>query len=90
MALNIAPGAGAVSASSGLKNFQLGVWKDMLDEAINRPRSPEFTAATFHLFLVRAALVNLDRAGLLPAVAEFVGRYPGNARRCATKARPAS
>ncbi|MEI7611458.1 MAG: THUMP domain-containing protein [Betaproteobacteria bacterium] len=71
MALNIAPGAGRGFGFQRLKNFQLEDWKDLLDTAMDA----EKPAAKAHIYgsdispvSVRAALANLDRAGLLPAV----------------------
>ena len=72
MALNIAPGAGGRSFGfQRLKNFQLGVWKDMLDEAMDAEKPAAFAGiygSDISPVSVRAALANLDRAGLLPAV----------------------
>ena len=54
-----------------LKNFQLGVWKDMLDEAMDVEKPAAFAGiygSDISPVSVRAALANLDRAGLLPAV----------------------
>ena len=72
MALNIAPGAGGRSFGfQRLKNFQLGVWKDMLDEAMDVEKPAAFAGiygSDISPVSVRAALANLDRAGLLPAV----------------------
>ena len=72
MALNIAPGAGGRSFGfQRLKNFQLGVWKDMLDEAMDAEKPATFAGiygSDISPVSVRAALANLDRAGLLPAV----------------------
>ena len=72
MALNIAPGAGGRSFGfQRLKNFQLGVWKDMLDEAMDVEKPAAFAGiygSDISPVAVRAALANLDRAGLLPAV----------------------
>ena len=76
MALNIAPGAGRDFGFQRLKNFQLAVWKDLLDEAMDA----EKLAAPARIYgsdispvAARAALANLDRAGLLPAVALRTG-----------------
>ena len=72
MALNIAPGAGGRSFGfQRLKNFQLGVWKDMLNEAMDVEKPAAFAGiygSDISPVSVRAALANLDRAGLLPAV----------------------
>jgi len=72
MALNIAPGAGGRSFGfQRLKNFQLGVWKDMLDAAMDAEKPAAFAGiygSDISPVSVRAALANLDRAGLLPAV----------------------
>ena len=76
MALNIAPGAGRDFGFQRLKNFQLAVWKDLLDEAMDA----EKLAAPARIYCsdispvaARAALANLYRAGLLPAVALRTG-----------------
>lgn len=72
MALNIAPGSGGRSFGfQRLRNFQLDTWKDLLDEAQNaeRPAEPaQIYGSDISPVSVRAALANLDRAGLLPAV----------------------
>ena len=71
MALNIAPGAGREFGFQRLKNFQLGAWKDMLDAAMDAEKPAEFAeiyGSDISPVSVRAALANLDRAGLLPAV----------------------
>ena len=71
MALCIAPGAGRDFGFQRLKNFQLGVWKDMLDEAMDVEKPAAFAGiygSDISPVSVRAALANLDRAGLLPAV----------------------
>ena len=92
MALNIAPGAGRDFGFQRLKNFQLAVWKDLLDEAMDaeKPAAPaRIYGSDISPVAARAALANLDRAGLLPAVAlrtgdvleieapEIVGDGPG-------------
>ena len=72
MALNIAPGAGGRGFGfQRLKNFRLDAWKDLLEAA----QDAEKPAQGMRIFgsdispvSVRAALANLDRAGLLPAV----------------------
>ena len=71
IALNIAPGAGRGFGFQQLKNFRREAWKAQLDAAMDA----EKPAAPAHLYgsdnspvAVRAALANLDRAGLLPAV----------------------
>ncbi len=72
MALNIAPGAGGRSFGfQRLKNFQLETWKDQLDAAqeAEKPVShAQIYGSDISPVAVRAALANLDRAGLLPAV----------------------
>ena len=72
MALNIAPGSGGRSFGfQRLRNFRLDLWRQLLDAA----QEIELPAADAQIFgsdispvAVRAALANLDRAGLLPAV----------------------
>lgn len=71
MALCIAPGAGRDFGFQRLRNFDLALWKDLLDEAMDAEKPAAF--AQIHgsdksPVAVRAALANLDRAGLLPAV----------------------
>ena len=76
MALNIAPGAGRDFGFQRLKNFQLAVWKDLLDEAMDaeKPAAPaRIYGSDISPVAARAALANLDRAGLLPAVALRTG-----------------
>ena len=71
MALNIAPGAGREFGFQRLKNFQLGAWKTMLDAAMDAEKPAKFAqiyGSDISPVSVRAALANLDRAGLLPAV----------------------
>jgi putative N6-adenine-specific DNA methylase len=72
IALNIAPGAGGRSFGfQRLKNFRLEVWKDLLDAAqdAEKPVKPaQIYGSDISPVAVRAALANLDRAGLLPAV----------------------
>jgi len=72
MALNIAPGAGGRSFGfQRLRNFRLEVWKDLLDAAqdAEKPvRHAQIWGSDISPVAVRAALANLDRAGLLPAV----------------------
>jgi putative N6-adenine-specific DNA methylase len=71
MALNIAPGAGRDFGFQRLKNFDLPVWKEMLDTAMDAEKPAEFAqiyGSDLSPVAVRAALANLDRAGLLPAV----------------------
>ena len=72
MALNIAPGSGGRSFGfQRLKNFRLETWKELLDAALDAEK-PAADARIYGSDLspvaVRAALANLDRAGLLPAV----------------------
>lgn len=72
MALGIAPGSGGRSFGfQRLKNFELDTWKDLLDRALDdeRPARPaQIYGSDISPVAVRAALANLDRAGLLPAV----------------------
>ena len=76
IALNIAPGAGRDFGFQRLKNFQLAAWKDLLDEAMDaeKPAAPaRIYGSDISPVAARAALANLDRAGLLPAVALRTG-----------------
>jgi len=71
MALNIAPGAGRGFGFQRLKNFQLDDWKDLLDSAMDAEKpaaNAQIYGSDISPVSVRAALANLDRAGLLPAV----------------------
>lgn len=72
MALNIAPGAGGRSFGfQRLRNFRLEAWKELLDAAqdAEKPAQPmQIWGSDISPVAVRAALANLDRAGLLPAV----------------------
>ncbi|MDR2614760.1 MAG: THUMP domain-containing protein [Candidatus Accumulibacter sp.] len=72
MALAIAPGAGGRSFGfQRLRNFQLETWKALLDaaqEAERAARPAQIWGSDISPVAVRAALANLDRAGLLPAV----------------------
>jgi len=71
IALNIAPGAGREFGFQRLKNFQLPAWKTMLDAAMDAEKPAKFAqiyGSDISPGSVRAALANLDRAGLLPAV----------------------
>ena len=71
MALNIAPGAGRDFGFQRLKNFQLPVWKKLLDQAMDAEKpaaNAQIYGSDISPVAVRAALANLDRAGLLPAV----------------------
>ncbi|WP_153110725.1 THUMP domain-containing class I SAM-dependent RNA methyltransferase [Propionivibrio limicola] len=72
MALNIAPGAGGRSFGfQRLRNFQLETWKDLLDAAQDAEKPVQHAqiyGSDISPVSVRAALANLDRAGLLPAV----------------------
>lgn len=72
MALGIAPGSGGRSFGfQRLKNFELETWKALLDRALDeeRPARPaQIFGSDISPVAVRAALANLDRAGLLPAV----------------------
>lgn len=76
MALNIAPGAGRSFGFQQLKNFELTLWKDMLEEAMDAERpaaDAQIYGSDLSPVAVRAALANLDRAGLLPAVTLSTG-----------------
>ena len=72
IALGIAPGAGGRSFGfQRLKNFRLELWKDLLDAAQDAEKPVAFAqiyGSDLSPVAVRAALANLDRAGLLPAV----------------------
>ncbi len=72
IALNIAPGAGGRSFGfQRLRNFQLDTWRDLLDAAQEAEKPPHFAqiyGSDISPVAVRAALANLDRADLLPAV----------------------
>ncbi len=72
MALNIAPGAGGRSFGfQRLRNFRLETWKDLLDAAQDAEKPAQHAqiyGSDISPVAVRAALANLDRAGLLPAV----------------------
>ena len=71
IALNIAPGAGRDFGFQRLKNFDLPIWKEMLDTAMDAEKPAAFAniyGSDLSPVAVRAALANLDRAGLLPAV----------------------
>ena len=76
MARNIAPGAGRDFGFQRLKNFRLDEWKELLDSAMDAEK-PAAKAQIFGSDIspvsVRAALANLDRAGLLPAVTLSTG-----------------
>ncbi|MFZ2854552.1 MAG: THUMP domain-containing protein [Rhodocyclaceae bacterium] len=76
MALNIAPGAGRDFGFQRLKNFDLALWKDLLDTAMDAEKPAAFAqiyGSDLSPVAVRAALANLDRAGLLPAVSLSCG-----------------
>ena len=72
MALSIAPGASGRSFGfQRLRDFQLDVWRDLLDtaqEAEKPAQHAQIFGSDISPVAVRAALANLDRAGLLPAV----------------------
>ncbi|MBA3995763.1 MAG: RNA methyltransferase [Candidatus Accumulibacter sp.] len=71
MALGIAPGAGRDFGFQRLRNFDLPLWKRLLDEAMDAEKPAAFAqiyGSDQSPVAVRAALANLDRAGLLPAV----------------------
>ncbi len=75
-ALNIAPGAGRDFGFQRLKNFRLDVWKDLLDSAMDAEKpagNAQIYGSDIAPVAVRAALANLDRAGLLPAVTLCTG-----------------
>ncbi len=76
IALGVAPGAGRPFAFQRLRQFDPRTWKRLFDAA----RAGEAAAAEAGIFgsdlspvAVRAALANLDRAGLLPAVSLATG-----------------
>ncbi|MBK7955283.1 MAG: class I SAM-dependent RNA methyltransferase [Candidatus Accumulibacter sp.] len=76
IALGVAPGAGRPFAFQRLRQFDPRAWKRLFDAA----RAGEAAAAEAGIFgsdlspvAVRAALANLDRAGLLPAVSLATG-----------------
>ena len=76
MALNIAPGAGRDFGFQRLKNFRLDVWKALLDTAMDAEKpaaKAQIYGSDISPVSVRAALANLDRAGLLPAVTLSTG-----------------
>ena len=72
MALNIAPGSGGRSFGfQRLRNFRLESWKELLDTAQDAEKPAKLAqiyGSDISPVSVRAALANLDRAGLLPAV----------------------
>ena len=72
MALNVAPGSGGRSFGfQRLKHFRLETWKELLDTAQDAEKPAKFAqiwGSDISPVSVRAALANLDRAGLLPAV----------------------
>ncbi len=72
IALNIAPGAGGRSFGfQRLRNFRLETWKDLLESAQDAEKPAQHAqiyGSDISPVAVRAALANLDRAGLLPAV----------------------
>ena len=76
MALGIAPGAGRGFGFQQLKNFELELWKELLEEAMDAERpaaDAQIYGSDISPVAVRAALANLDRAGLLPAVTLSTG-----------------
>lgn len=76
MALDIAPGAGRDFGFQRLKNFQLKAWKELLDAAMDAEKpatDAQIYGSDISPVAVRAALANLDRAGLLPAVTLSTG-----------------
>ena len=71
MALGIAPGAGREFGFQRLKNFRREQWKALLDSALDAEKpaaKAQIYGSDSSPVAVRAALANLDRAGLLPAV----------------------
>lgn len=71
IALNIAPGAGRDFGFQRLSNFRLKAWKHLLDTAMDAEKpaaSAQIYGSDISPVAVRAALANLDRAGLLAAV----------------------
>jgi putative N6-adenine-specific DNA methylase len=72
MALDVAPGAlGRGFGFQRFKNFRLDTWKALLDaaqEAEKPARPAQIWGSDVSPAAVRAALANLDRASLLPAV----------------------
>lgn len=72
IALGIAPGsAGRSFGFQRLRNFRLDTWRELLDAAqdAEKPAQPaQIWGSDISPVAVRAALANLDRAGLLPAV----------------------
>jgi putative N6-adenine-specific DNA methylase len=76
MALGIAPGAGRSFGFQQLRNFELDLWKDQLDAAMDAEKpaaDAQIYGSDISPVAVRAALANLDRAGLLPAVTLATG-----------------
>ena len=76
MALGIAPGAGRGFGFQQLKNFDLATWKSLLDDAMDAEKpaaDAQIYGSDISPVAVRAALANLDRAGLLPAVTLSTG-----------------
>lgn len=71
IALNIAPGAGRDFGFQRLRNFRLKEWKHLLDSAMDAEKpaaNAQIYGSDISPVAVRAALANLDRAGLLTAV----------------------
>jgi putative N6-adenine-specific DNA methylase len=76
MALGIAPGAGREFGFQQLKNFRPEKWKALLAAAKAAEKSAgpaQIYGSDISPVAVRAALANLDRAGLLPAVSLSTG-----------------
>ena len=76
MALGIAPGSARSFGFQRLAHFDLELWKELLDEAIDAERpagDAQIHGSDISPVAVRAALANLDRAGLLPAVTLSTG-----------------
>ena len=71
MALNIAPGAGRSFGFQQLKDFKAQAWESLREEAVaaeTRTTDARLFGSDISPVAVRAALANLDRAGLLQAV----------------------
>lgn len=76
IALGIAPGAGRSFAFQRLRQFDAAAWKRLLDAAQAEEKSADHAGifgSDLSPVAVRAALANLDRAGLLPAVTLSTG-----------------
>jgi putative N6-adenine-specific DNA methylase len=76
IALGIAPGPGRSFAFQRLRHFDAAAWKRLLDAAQAEEKSADHAGifgSDLSPVAVRAALANLDRAGLLPAVTLSTG-----------------